>query len=176
MGLRKPLIAILVSIGVGFGAIPFGQASSPNQDYLSTDSYSHGDDTTNSLVVSPYSLIDAQDNSSVINEGNGFYISKPGISPAFHVGVGRYFYIYLTPRDWNFISSTGWAAAGGALCTLAGGGPLAGALCGAAGGAIGWYLSDKTGPKGNQCAEVKIRLGTKPAGYKVINKPCSALK
>ncbi|RTE50814.1 hypothetical protein [Actinobaculum sp. 352] len=75
-------------------------------------------------------------------------------SPQFHVGVGRYLCIYLTPRDWNFGSSVGWGGAAGGLCTLAGGGVIGGVACSALGSALGWYLADKTGPKGRQCAEI----------------------
>lgn len=66
----------------------------------------------------------------------------PGATtPYFHVGFGRYVYIYPTPRDWNSISSVRWGGAGGGLCTLAGGGFIGGVACGALGSAIGWKLA-----------------------------------
>ncbi|PWF27264.1 hypothetical protein [Ancrocorticia populi] len=97
------------------------------------------------------------------------------VGPQFSVGVGWYIYLYLTPRDWNFVTSVGWAGAGGGLCTLVGGGLIGGVSCSTVGGAIGWKLSDKTGPKGNQCAEVKVRVGYKPVGYKIFKKSCAAM-
>lgn len=79
----------------------------------------------------------------------------------------------MTPRDWNYAVSIGWGGVAGGLCALAGGGAVGGMACGALGSALGVYLSDKTGPKGNQCAEIKVRVGANPVGYKIINKPCS---
>lgn len=170
MLMRRSITAISISmlmvLAGGVAQAQAADASDEREILVSETSLSEGlDPSLIELESGPDPLFLISDT----EDGSG------SVAPLFHVGVGRYLYIYLTPRDWNFVSSVGWAAAGGALCTLAGGGPAAGALCGAAGGALGWYLSDKTGPKGNQCAEIKMRAWTSPFGYKVINKPCSEL-
>ncbi|MDD7384149.1 MAG: hypothetical protein SPI12_06410 [Actinomycetaceae bacterium] len=101
--------------------------------------------------------------------------NTPAIQPYFSVGVGWYLYIYLTPNDWNFLTSAGARAVSSAMCSLAGGGPVGGVACGTLGSIIGSYIGSKTGPKGNQCAEIKLRVGTNPVGYKIFNKTCAAM-
>ncbi|VEI13064.1 hypothetical protein [Trueperella bialowiezensis] len=190
---KKMLLCLFVSLGMFFASTNVVHAAESNNlsGVVGSDENqptrwqegSLGDDflVADTALQTRFEEIKPQDS---IRESHGlrYRISSENgrfgeIRPNLHVGAGKFLYIYMNPSDFAVFAGGALGASGYGLCALLAPSGVGAAACAVIVGAIYSYLAYEASPSAGQCGELKLIWGAfTPAGYKIINRPCSELK